>query len=269
MNGSTLRLALVVLAFTGVSAPAFAQSQEDETTPVPATEETAPAPSIDDERPAPPPAVDERRYPADTTRGVREARTPDRRETFGAVMAPAALPSGAQAGYVYIGVQELGVGYRQGVGIFELEGRGRFNYLLLSLSIEGVAKWAAYRDSRIEVAPYLGVGFVLDTGARYFEPANFAHLGLKLLAGATLTYRFNETLRGIANLEIPYDLSLTTNGGNIFNPLAGVGVEIYLGQDISALALGSLGYSGLKEPLAVPAGRVGYQLRLGLGYRFF
>ena len=47
---------------------------------------------------------------------------------------------------------------------------------------------------------------MLDSGARFFDTANFGHFGLKLLAGATATYKLTDTLVGVANLEIPYDL---------------------------------------------------------------
>ncbi len=193
----------------------------------------------------------------------------DKRETFGAVMAPAALPGGSNSAYVYVGVQHVGAGYRQGVGDFEIEGRTNLNYLLVSFGLDAILKWAAVRQNALEVAPYIGVGLVLDTGARFFDPANFSHLGLKLLAGATATYKLTDTLRGILNVELPYDLSLSPAGGNLFNPLVGAGAELYLGEDVSAMALGSIGLVTLKEPLAVTAARFGYQVRIGVGYRFF
>ncbi len=268
MIATNLLRAVAVVAFT-ISAAAWAQ----ETPPIESGDR--PAPYAGESTPsAPPPAATP--APAPAAEAPARSETPretygvaDKKETFGAVMAPAALPGGSNSGYVYIGVQNVGAGYRQGVSVFEVEGRASFNYLLISLGVDAVLKWAAYNQSGLEIAPYIGAGIVLDSGARFIEQANFAHFGLKLLAGATATYKLTDTLRGIANLEIPYDLSLSPSGGNLFNPLVGVGAELYLGEDISAMALGSIGLATLKEPLAVTAARFGYQFRLGVGYRFF
>jgi hypothetical protein len=52
-------------------------------------------------------------------------------------------------------------------------------------------------------------------------------------------------------------------------PLAGGGVEIYLGEELSLSAVGELGVDVLKEVRGVPEVRLGYGVRLGLGVRFF
>src|SRR5688500_9242368 len=61
-----------------------------------------------------------------------------KRENFGAVVAPAALPDGATALSGWVGVPELGVAYRQGIGGWEIGARGRFDYLRLAVTAEGV-----------------------------------------------------------------------------------------------------------------------------------
>jgi hypothetical protein len=201
--------------------------------------------------------------------GSALAQIADRKETFGAVVGPAALPSGASAAYGYVGAPEVGAGYRQGVGPFELEGRATFNYLLVSFGLDVLAKYTVYRSGPFEVAPNLGLGLVLDTGSEYFDRANFNYTGLRPRVGAVASYKLVETVRGIAALDIPIAFSLNPGGGVHATPLLGVGAEIYVGEDITALMMGQLGVDSIKEPLGVAQTRLGYQLKLGVGWRFF
>src|SRR5688500_7108918 len=80
----------------------------------------------------------------------------DKKENFGSVLVPAALPSGASALYGYVGVPELAAGYRLGIGGLELDGRVKVNYLLLSIGFEAVAKLALLTGERFQLAPFLG-----------------------------------------------------------------------------------------------------------------
>src|SRR5262249_22848461 len=91
----------------------------------------------------------------------------EKNESFGAVVAPPALPRGATSVYGYGGAQEIAAGFRQGLAVFEVEARARFNYFLLAISGELVLRHAFYLSSATELAPYLGAGFVYDGGARY------------------------------------------------------------------------------------------------------
>jgi hypothetical protein len=193
----------------------------------------------------------------------------DKQRAFGAVVAPATMPAGAAAAYGYAGVQEIGAGYRQGVSSLELEARAKFNYFLLSLALEVLLKHTISRDEGAEVAPFLGVGLVHDTGSHYLRSENFTYTGVRALAGLIGTYRLMDTLSAVGELDLPLDLSFSTPTGMRFNPLAGGGLEFYLGGDMTALILGQLGLDVMKEPLGVTQTRLGYQIRVGVGFRLF
>lgn len=193
----------------------------------------------------------------------------DKHTAFGAVLAPATMPSGAAAVYGYAGVQEIGAGYRQGVSSLELEARAKFNYFLLSLALEVLLKHSISRDDAGEVAPFLGVGLVHDTGSHYLRSENFTYTGVRALAGLIGTYRLLDTLSAVGELDVPLDLGFSSPTGLRFNPLAGGGLELYLGGDTTALILGQLGLEVMREPLGVTQVRLGYQIRVGVGFRLF
>lgn len=193
----------------------------------------------------------------------------DKKETFGGFVAPPVLPDGANSFYGYIGVPEVGAGYRQGFKGFELEGRARLNYLLLSLAAEGLARYPIILPGRWELAPYLGLGLVGDTGATYLDDTNFGYFGLRFVGGLVTSYRVAETVRLLGTLDVPFDLPLTGRGGARGTPVVGGGAEIYLGNDITASAIGELGVDVVKPPSQNTFTRLGYAVRLGLGFRIF
>lgn len=197
------------------------------------------------------------------------ASTPDKKESFGAVVGPAALPAGATAAYAFVGLPEVGAGFRQGLGFGEWEGRVRVDYLTLSATGELVGKYALYHWGKLDYGPFLGVGAALSSGARYFDPLAFTYAGLRLSGGVTLTYRVIDTLQILARLDVPFDWPIGTGGGGRLRALAGGGVELYLSDDVTATALGQLGMDWIKQPLGVTVGRLGYSLVLGVGIRLF
>ena len=200
---------------------------------------------------------------------ARASSLDERRQNFGALVAPATLPEGAASAYAYGGAQELAVGYRQGVSTVELEARAKFNYFLLSFAFEVLLKHAIAGNESWSVAPFLGVGFVHDTGSQYLRSNNFEYTGVRLLAGAVATRRVSGTVSVIAELDVPLDLSFSPPQVARWSSLVGGGAEIYLGSDFTALLMGQLGVDYLKEPLGVPQWSLGYQVRAGFGYRFF
>jgi hypothetical protein len=199
---------------------------------------------------------------------VAVAQLPER-QTFGAVVAPAVLPSGTSAAYGYVGAPEVGAGYRQGFGLFELEGRAAFNYLQLTFSAEVLARYDVWHNIDFSLAPVVGVAFVADTGSQYFDKNNFSYLGIRPRLGVVWTGRISETISGLAEGDIPFALSIAPTGGSEFTPLGGGGLEIYLGEHMTAMVLGQIGVDVIKEPGGVTQTRFGYGLRLGLGYRMF
>ena len=200
---------------------------------------------------------------------AQEEALSDKQQTFGASLVPAALPAGAIASYAFFGAPEIGGGYRQGFGVFELEGRARFDWFRIALAAEVVGKVPVYRGSALDVAPSFGFGLVYDTGQRYLAAANFQYFGLRLVAGGVASYKLAETLRAIAAAEIPLDITLNRVGGFRVTPLAGAGVELFLGEDFTAMALGQLGLDAYADPAGSPGGRLGFAVRVALGYRMF
>ena len=194
---------------------------------------------------------------------------PDRRETFGGVLAPAALPFASSSAYALLGVPELAGGYRQGFRGFEIEGRVRLDYVLLAGALEGVVKVALLHTARLDLAPFLGVGFVANSGLAYLDASNFAYVGARALGGISASYLVMETVRLVGVLEVPVDFSLSPSRGRKFTPLAGAGAEIYLGQDMTGLVLGQLGANLVQAPGGPVETRLGYAVRLGLGFRLF
>ncbi len=200
---------------------------------------------------------------------AQEEALSDKHLTFGAALSPAALPPGAIADYAFFGAPEIGGGYRQGFGSFELEGRARFDYFRLALSADVLGKVPVYRGSALDFAPSFGLGLVYDTGQKYLDAANFQYFGLRLVAGAVASYKIAETVRAIAAAELPIDITLNRLGGFRAVPLVGAGVELFLGEDFTAMALGQLGLDAYKDPVGSPGGRLGFAVRVALGYRMF
>ncbi len=189
---------------------------------------------------------------------------------FGAFSAPAVLPSGAASAYAYAGAPSVGIGYRQGLGGFlELEGRVELDYFSLSLTPQGYAKFVAFERGRLQLAPLVGVGAVLNSGATYIDEENFAYFGIRVIPGANLSYRIAEIAALVGELRVPIDWSLSPSGGNRVTPLLGGGAELFLGDDVTAGIVGQLGVDVIKEPLGVAQTRLGYSVRIGLGYRLF
>jgi hypothetical protein len=196
-------------------------------------------------------------------------RLESKRQSFGAVVAPAAMPDGATAVAGWVGVPEVGATYRQGIGGWELGVKARFDYLRLAVAGEAVARRQVWTNGTWAVAPELGLGVMGDTGSRYFDEKNFPGLFLRVAPGLVATWRVAETVAVVGLVEAPWDLGLNPSGTWRFKPMGGGGAEIYLGEDLSVLAVGELGADIFKELRGVPRTRLGYGVRLGLGVRLF
>lgn len=224
--------------------------------PPPPAPAPAPASSGAAAQPAPAPA------PAPTPSG----------QPMGGVTSPAALPAGTLALYGLVGAPDVIAGYRQGFNVannpFELEVKALFNYLQVSFKLEVGAKLAVYRTERLSFAPGLAVGFVPNTGAKYFDTSNFGFVGLQLRPNATLTYLLADIVQGIAMLELPWTIALGQLGFQLA-PLFGLGAEFQVGPKLTLIATGHIGVDTIKEPLGVAQVRVAWGVRLGLGYRVF
>lgn len=197
--------------------------------------------------------------------GMEEAK----RESFGAMTVPAALPDGATAASGWVGVPEIGAAYRQGIAGWEIGARGRFDYLRLSVTAEAVARRQVWTNGTVAVAPELGLGVTGNTGSQYFDEHNLGGWFLRLDPAVVTTWRVAETVSAVGLVEVPYDLGLSPSGIWRVKPMAGGGAEIYLGEDLTFSAVGELGVDVYKELRGIPQTRLGYGLRLGLGVRLF
>jgi hypothetical protein len=196
-----------------------------------------------------------------------EAATDREEENFGAVQAPAVLPAAAMATYFYLGLSELGAGYRYGLGLLEIEARVRGDWRFLSLGAEGLLKISALEQNGWELAPYLGVGLAGDAGATYLSPANFSYFAIRVLGGMNTTYRVADTVYLLLDLEMTLDLSVSPANAARFTALAGVGAEFYLNPQISVSVLGLVGPDVFHPRPGETSTQVGYGIRLGMGFR--
>ncbi len=218
-----------------------------------------------DSAPASAPAPEERRVTAsDAARsgGVEE-------DPLGAVVAPATLPDGSTAVYGFIGAPELGVGFRQGISGFELEARGRLQWFQLSAALELAARRKVYEGGALSLAPSLGLGVVLNSGATYMDDDNFSGVLLRVTPGLVAGYRVADTVMLLGLLDFPVDIGLSKDQARRFQALGGGGVEVYLGSNLSVLAAGQVGLETFREQPGESQTRLGWSTRLGLGARLF
>jgi hypothetical protein len=207
--------------------------------------------------------------PAPTPAPVPEARAASSRsQAVGAVETPAALPGGSTALYAFIGAPELGLGFRQGFDLAELEARVTFDWVQLAGVAEIGGRMAVFKSGGLVLAPGVFLGLKVDSGARYFDVANFAYLGLRPRLDFSMSYQVAETVQLLSKVEIPWAIA-TNVIGTQFTPTLAVGAEFHVGGPFSLLASALGGVDVTKEPLGVPQVRPAWGLRLGLGYRMF
>jgi hypothetical protein len=201
---------------------------------------------------------------------AQEGTPPARQEwTFGTMAAPAAMPEGSTSLYGYVGVPEMGAGFRQGIVGFEFEARARLDYFRLAGIFEIGARRAVVDQGPAMFAPTLSLGLVLNSGSAYLDADNFGGVLLRVTPGLVVSWRVAETVALVGLLDVPIDLGLSPTGARRFQALTGGGSEIYLGQDVSLLVAGQIGIENFKEPREPSETRLGYQVRLGIGTRLF
>lgn len=187
---------------------------------------------------------------------------------LGAGLVPVILPAQATAIHAFAGVPELGLGFRQGFGGVELDALARFDYLDLGLAATGRLKLRV-AEAPFPISAYGGLGLSGDTGSTYFHPDNFGYFAVRLEAGAIAAQPLAPTLRLVETLSLTWDLFTHPVGGNRLEPLAGAGAELSVTKRISLFALGQLGVDWRKRPGQDALVRLGYGLRIGIGFRLF
>jgi hypothetical protein len=189
-------------------------------------------------------------------------------ERFGAV-APAALPDGSTAFSGWVGVPELGAGFRQGLGGWELGARARVDYLRLAAVLEATGRRRLWTHGALALAPELGLGLTLDSGSRHADDAGFSGVFLRVNPGVVATWRPLESLAAVGLVEVPVDLGINPTGFWRVKALGGGGAEVSLGDDLSLLAVGLVGLEAFRTEANGVQARLGYGARLGLGVRLF
>lgn len=182
-------------------------------------------------------------------------------------IAPAAMPAGAISAYVLLGAPDVQVGYRQGISLLELEAKASFNYLTAAFTLDVGARMAVFKKGPVTLAPALGLGLVLNSGARYFDARNVGYSGLRPRVGLYGSVAFSEVVSGVFQAELPWAFAF--QGGYQATPTGGLGAEFQLNKELSGVVLGQLGVDVLKEPVGFAFARAAWGVRLGLGYRFW
>jgi hypothetical protein len=190
-------------------------------------------------------------------------------DPLGSVVAPVMLPAGQTALYGYTGAPEVGLGFRQGLGALEVEARGRFDWFKLGVSLELVGRREVLRKGAFQLAPSLGVGLVLNSGATYMDDRNFSGVLVRILPGLVAGYRVADTVSLLGLVDLPIDLGLTGDKQRRFQALGGLGVEVYLGGGLSLLVAGQTGVETFQERSGAGHTRLGLTGRVGLGTRLF
>lgn len=202
---------------------------------------------------------------------VAQEGTPPVREpwSFGAVVAPVVMPEGVTALYGYVGVPEMGLGFRQGLEGFEIEARARLDYFRLAGIFDATLRRQVLERGGLSLAPTLGLGLVLNSGSEYLDEDNYPGVLLRIAPGAVAGWRVAETVTVLGLVDLPLDLGLSPSGTRRFQALAGPGTEIYLAQGVTLLVAGQLGVESFKQPREDAITRLGYQVKLGIGARLF
>lgn len=189
-------------------------------------------------------------------------------QPFGAAMAPAALPGGSIGFWGTLGAPEVAGGYRQGFSLLEFEAIARFHYLELSGTVEAGVRLAAWKSTRAVLAPTFSLGFKANSGSRAFDPFNFTYFALRPRLGLVLSISVSDVVQVLATAEVPWAIALNVTGFQV-TPNVGGGVEFQLNPKLSLVGLGQIGVDVIKEPLGVAVPRLGWAVRLGVGYRLF
>ena len=136
---------------------------------------------------------------------------PDKKETFGAVVGPSTLPAGATAAYAYVGLPEVGVGFRQGLWFGEWEARARANFLDRPRRVAD-ARWPSSRV--IGEAP--STSRPTSAGASRSAPARATSIARRSVRGRARRARGRRGVPGpdhsARGAEAPIDFALGTGG---------------------------------------------------------
>ena len=206
-----------------------------------------------------------------STPALAQERSSPRSErwSFGAVVAPVTMPEGMTSLYGYVGVPEMGAGFRQGLEGLELEAKAKLDYFRLAGIFEVGARRQVLASETAALAPTLSLGLVLNSGTDYLDEENFGGVLLRLSPGLVSGWRAGETVVLMGLVDVPIDIGLSPTGAWRIQTLVGGGPEIYLGQGVTLLLSGQIGLEHFREERHDWNTRLAYQIRLGIGSRMF
>lgn len=189
--------------------------------------------------------------------------------SVGAVVAPVTMPEGMTSLYGYVGVPEMGAGFRQGLEGLELEAKAKLDYFRLAGIFEVGARRQVLASETAALAPTLSLGLVLNSGTDYLDEENFGGVLLRFSPGLVAGWRAGETVVLLGLVDVPIDIGLSPTGAWRIQNLVGGGPEIYLGQGVTLLLSGQIGLEHFREDRHDWNTRLAYQIRLGIGSRMF
>jgi hypothetical protein len=189
--------------------------------------------------------------------------------SFGAVLAPVTMPEDMTSLYGYVGVPEMGAGFRQGLDGLELEVKAKLDYFRLAGIFEVGARREVLTGETAALAPTMSLGLVLNSGTDYLDTENFGGVLLRLSPGLVGGWRAGETVMLLGLVDVPIDIGLSPSGAWRIQNLVGGGPEIYLGQGVTLLLTGQIGLEHFREERRDWNTRLAYQIRLGIGSRMF
>jgi hypothetical protein len=193
----------------------------------------------------------------------------DPKEQIGAVVSPAVLPGGGSSMWVSVGAPELAVGFRQGFGALELGATARADYLRVGLTGELNARLLALEERWLKLVPNLAVGLTGDTGATYYDEDNVSAFSLRVHPGLLATASIFDLFDLLFAFDVPMDFGFRGDHQR-YKLLAGVGGELYVGNDISLMLMVQGGGEGFRnQDTGAMAWRPTVQARFGIGFRLF
>ena len=191
------------------------------------------------------------------------------KDQIGAVVSPAVLPGGGSSMWVSVGAPELAVGFRQGFGVLELGATARADYLRVGLTGELNARLLALEERWLKLVPNLAVGLTGDTGATYYDEDNVSAFSLRVHPGLLATASIFELFDLLFAFDVPMDFGFRGDHQR-YKLLAGVGGELYVGNDISLMLMVQGGGEGFRnQDTGTMTWRPTVQARFGIGFRLF
>jgi len=145
--------------------------------------------------------------------------------------------------YGYVGVPEMGLGFRQGISGFELEARARLDYFRLAGIFDGGVRRQVLVRGDLSLAAALSLGLVLNSGSEYLDEDNFPSAMVRISPGAVAGWRVAETVTMVGLVDQPIDLGLSPSGARRFQALAGGGL-VHVGREAR---VGSMNIGGAKS----------------------